>query len=347
MRAIHKLSAVTVTNLKTPGLYADGGCLYLRVAPGGSKGWIFRFGFAGKMRDAGLGPFPTVSLVNARKQAEAYRELVAAGVDPIEARNSDRDAARIASLAAMTFEQCAKAYIKSHEAGWRNRDHRHQWPSSLKHYVYPIIGTLPVQAVDTALVLKVLEPIWTEKPETASRVRGRIELVLSWAKVRGYRQGENPAIWRGHLDHLLPAKRKVHRVEHYAALPYREIGTFMARLRADPSISARALELLILTVTRTSETLGARWDEIDFEQRMWVIPANRMKAEREHRVPLSARAIAILKEMTKVRRDEFVFPGKKQGRPAHSQHISRLARAPAVDGHDRSWPPLKLPRLGR
>jgi len=315
MRAIHKLSVITVTNLKTPGLYADGGCLYLRVASGGSKAWIFRFGFAGKMRDAGLGPFPTVSLVKARKQAEAYRQLLAAGVDPIEQRNVERDAARISSAKAMTFEQCAKAYITSHEAGWRNSDHRRQWPQSLEHYVYPIMGALPVEAVDTGLVLKALEPIWKEKPETASRVRGRIEAVLSWARVRGYRHGENPAIWRGHLDHLLPAKTKVRRVEHHSALPYREMGALMARLRSDTNLPARALEFLILTATRTGEALGARWDEIDLQQRVWTIPAVRMKAGRDHRVPLSVRAIAVLKEMGEVRCSEYVFPGAKQGRP--------------------------------
>ena len=193
MRSMHRLSAVTVATLKKPGYYADGGCLYLRVAPGGTKGWIFRFGLAGKMRDAGLGAFPTVSLVKARKQAEAYRQLVAAGIDPIEQRNEEREAARVASAKAMTFEQCAKAFMASHDAGWKNDRHRGQWRATLATYCYPVFAALPVQAVDTALVLKVLEPMWTEKPETASRVRGRIEAVLDWAKVRGYREGENPA----------------------------------------------------------------------------------------------------------------------------------------------------------
>ena len=315
MRSMHRLSAVTVATLKKPGYYADGGCLYLRVAPGGTKGWIFRFGLAGKMRDAGLGAFPTVSLVKARKQAEAYRQLVAAGIDPIEQRNEEREAARVASAKAMTFEQCAKAFMASHDAGWKNDRHRGQWRATLATYCYPVFAALPVQAVDTALVLKVLEPMWSEKPETASRVRGRIEAVLDWAKVRGYREGENPARWRGHLDHLLPAKSKVRRVEHHAALPYREIGTLMAKLRAEATASARALELLVLTATRVGEALGARWEEIDLDERMWTIPASRMKSGREHRIPLSARAIAILKEMAEIRRSEFVFPGAKQGRP--------------------------------
>jgi integrase len=331
MRAIHRLSAVTVANLKTPGYYADGGCLYLRVAPGGTKGWIFRFGLAGKMRDAGLGAFPTVSLVKARKQAEAYRQLVAAGVDPIEQRNEEHKVARIASAKAMTFEQCAKAFIASHQAGWRNSEHRSQWSRTLATYVFPVMGALPVQAVDTAIVLKSLEPIWTEKTVTASRVRGRIEAVLNWAKARGYREGENPAQWRGHLDQLLPAKRKVRQVSHHAAMPYREIGTLMTKLREETTIAARALEFLILTATRRGETLGARWEEIDLDQRMWVIPAGRMKAGREHRVPLSARAIAILKDVAEVRHNEFVFPGIKQGRSLWRAAPERLLRRLNVD----------------
>jgi integrase len=314
LRSIHKLSAIKVNNTKAPGYYADGGNLYLRIAPGGTKGWIFRFTIAGRTRDAGLGAFPAVSLVKAREEAQRCRELVAQGADPIEVRKSDRDAARIASARAMTFEQCAKAFIASHEAGWHNRVHRSQWSSTLATFVFPIMGNLPVEAINTALVLKALELIWTEKPETASRVRGRIEAVLDWAKVRGYREGENPARWRGHLDHLLPAKRKVRKVTHHAALPYREIGTLMAKLRAEATASARLLEFLILTATRVSEALGARWEEIDLDQRMWTIPAGRMKAAREHRVPLSARATTILNEMAEVRRNEFVFPGAKVGR---------------------------------
>lgn len=261
MRAIHRLSAVKVARLKTPGYCADGGCLYLRVAPGGSKGWIFRFTLEGRTRDAGLGAFPAVSLVRAREEAQRCRQFVAQGIDPIDARKSDREAARIASAKAMTFEQCAKAFIASHEAGWKSGKHGVDWRSTLTRYAYPIIGALPAEAVDTALILKALEPIWIKKPETASRLRGRIEAVLDWAKVRGYREGENPARWRGHLDHLLPRKRKIRKVAHHAAMPYRDIGTLMARLRSDPAAGARALELLILTATRVSEALGARWEK--------------------------------------------------------------------------------------
>ena len=267
-----------------------------------------------------------MSLINAREQAAECRRLVVAGVDPIVARKEEREAIRLASAKATTFEQCAKAFIASHEAGWRNSEHRCQWRLTLATYVFPVMGNLPVEAIDTALVLKALEPIWTEKPETASCVRGRIESVLNWAKVRGHRQGENPAQWRGHLDQLLPSKRKVRQVKHHAAMPYREIGTLMAKLREEQTTAARAVEFMILTATRRGETIGARWEEIDLKQCMWTIPADRMKAGREHRVPLSPRGIAILNEMAELRLNEFVFPGTKQGRPLSRVTPERLFR---------------------
>jgi integrase len=287
---------------------------------------MFRFTLAGKTRDAGLGPYPTISLVKARQEAESYRRLVAGGIDPIAARNEERVAAQVASAKAMTFEGCAKALIASHEAAWKNAKHRAQWSSTLATYAYPHIGNLPVAAIDTGLVMKVLEPIWADKPETASRVRGRIEAVLSWAKVSGYRDGQNPAQWRGHLDQLLPAKTKVRKVVHHAALPYRDIGTFMAKLHEHTSISARALEFVILTATRTGETLGAAWNEVNLKERLWIIPENRMKGDAEHRVPLSAPAIAILKEMHEIRRGDLVFPGAKQGRPLSDMSLLMLLR---------------------
>jgi hypothetical protein len=271
-RAIGRLSALKVQNFKEPGYYADGGNLYFRVADGGTRGWIFRFRLNGRTRDAGLGSYPTISLAEARRQASKCRELVAAGVDPIEHRKATRAAARVEAAKTKTFDECRTAYVEAHEAGWRNAKHRQQWTNTLKTYVSPVFGKLPVQAVDTGLVMKVMEPLWATKPETASRVRGRIESILDWARVREYRAGENPARWRGHLDHLLPAKSKVRKVEHHAALPYAKIAAFMTALRKQPLISARALEFLILAATRTSETLGASWDEVDLEARLWTIP---------------------------------------------------------------------------
>jgi integrase len=327
-RTLHRLSAVKVTGAKQPGYFADGGNLYLRVAPGGSKQWIFRFALAGKTRDAGLGSYPTISLVKARQEAERCRRLVATGVDPIAAREEERIAAQAASKEAMTFEACAKALIAGHEASWKNAKHRAQWTSTLATYAYPHIGRLPVSAIDTPHVMKVLEPIWTDKPETAGRVRGRIEAVLNWAKVSGYRDGngQNPAQWRGHLDHLLPARSKVRKVEHFAAVPYKNMATLMAKLREEIAISARALEFIILTATRTGETLGAVWTEIDLKERVWIIPEDRMKAGVEHKVPLSAPAITILRAMAGIREGDLVFPGARQGRPLSDMSLLMLLR---------------------
>jgi len=325
-RTKHRLSAKRVENLKKPGLYADGGNLYLRIAPGGSKGWIFRFTLHGKTRDAGLGSFPTISLATARDQAEKLRKLLIDGIDPIEARKAERAAVRAESEQAVTFEECARAYISSHEVGWRNEKHGAQWRSTLKTYVYPVIGQLPVKAVDTTHVMQILEPIWRSKSETASRIRGRIEVILSWAKVRGYRDGENPARWRGHLDHLLPAKGKVRRVIHHPALPYPEIPAFMKLLREQEGFAARALEFLILTASRTNETLRATWDEIDWDLALWTIPAERMKGGRDHRVPLTSRALQLVSEMSDIKLNEFVFPGMKPGRPLSDMSLLMLLR---------------------
>ena len=222
----------------------------------------------------------------ARKALDARRKRHE-GIDPIEARRAERARQRLDAAKAITFRQCGEDYIVSHRAGWRNEKHKYQWSATLSTYAYPVIGALPVQAVDTGLVLKVLEPIWTAKPETAGRVRQRMESILDFAKVRGYRDGENPARWRGHLDKLLPARSKVRQVEHHAALPYAELPAFLASLRTREAVAARALEFLILTAARTGEVIGARWNEIDLLDKTWTVPAARMKAHREHRVPLS------------------------------------------------------------
>jgi integrase len=313
-RTLNRLSAIKVSRAKAKGLYADGGGLYLRVAGGGSKGWVFRFVVNGRLRDMGLGPIHTLSLAEARAAATGCRKLRLQGIDPIERRRSERAAERVAGVSAMTFRQCADAFIASHEAGWDNPKHRQQWVNTLAQHVHPVIGGLPVHAIDTPLVLKVIEPLWTTIPETASRIRGRIESVLDWARVRSYRAGENPARWRGHLDHLLPARSKVRRVEHHAALPYDAVGGFVAKLREESSIAARALEFVILTAARLGEVRGAIWDEIDLRNRLWTVPPSRMKAKKEHRVPLNDAAIAVLKRMHNVRHSDLVFPGTRAGK---------------------------------
>lgn len=326
VRTHNRLTALRVQSLKEPGYNCDGGGLYLRVTGGRTKSWVFRFTVAQRTRDMGLGSYPAVSLAAAREAAQRCRQKLAAGVDPIDARDADWMAARLAAAELKTFRQCGDAYIAAHQAAWSNDKHRAQWRSTLSRYVYPVIGSLPVRAIDTALVMKIVEPIWITKPETASRVRGRIETILNWAKARGYRSGENPAQWRGHLDQLLPAKTKVRRVSHHSALAYQELVRFMALLRLKESVSARALEFLILTAARTSEVLGARWSEIDLDQRVWVIPAERMKGRRAHRVPLTPEAIDILRFMSEVRRDDFVFPGTRSGRPQSQMALLMLLR---------------------
>jgi integrase len=321
-RMIHRLSAVGVSATRAPGYYADGGGLYLRVAPGGTRAWIFRFTMSGKTRDGGLGSYPAVSLAKARGEAELCRQLVATGVDPIESRKKQRQAASAATEKVMTFRDCGAAVIASHEASWRNAKHRQQWTNTLKTYVYPVIGERPVATVDTDLVLKVLEPLWRTKPETSSRVRGRIETILDWARVRGYRDGEmNPARWRGHLDQLLPSKHKIRHVRHHAALPYSEVPAFMSELRTREGVAARALEFGILTATRSREFREAEWRDIDLAAKAWTARVKLTAANLtgEFRVPLSNAALALLDQMPRVCR--YVFPGQRNGKPISDSAI--------------------------
>jgi integrase len=310
-----KLTALGVAKLKTPGMYGDGGGLWLQITGKGGKSWIFRFTLDGKSREMGLGSAMTFSLAEARDRALTCRKLCAEGIDPIEARNARRDAARIEAAKAITFRQCAAAYIEAHKAGWRNAKHAAQWAATLDTYANPAFGDLPVQAVDTALVMKAVEPIWATKPETATRVRGRIESILDWATTRGFRRGENPARWKGHLANLLPKRSRVKKVEHHAALPFAEVPAFMKALAEQPGVSANALAFTILTAARTGEIIGAKWSEIDLDAGVWTVPAERMKAGVEHRVPLSDPALQILREMEAIRSGDFVFPGGKRGRP--------------------------------
>jgi integrase len=327
-RTIGKLTALKVNKKKLPGMYADGGGLYLRVTDNGTKNWVFRFTLNGRPRWMGLGPLHTVSLAEARNRAAEFRLQRHDGIDPIDARRAERLQAQLDAAKAVAFKDCAARYIAGHKAGWRNPKHAAQWKATLATYAEPVMGGLSVQAIDTALVLKVLEPIWTTKSATADRVRGRIESILDWAKVRGYRTGENPARWRGHLGKLLPARSKVRRVEHHAALPYAEMPGFLVGLREQEGIAARALEFAILTAARTGEVIGARWDEIDLLDKTWTVPGTRMKAGREHRIPLSGRVLAILEEVQPLRhaKDGFVFPGGKPGRPLSSMAFLRVLR---------------------
>lgn len=328
---INRLSPLAIRAFSKRGRYADGAGLYLQVSTFDTKAWIYRYTLDGKSHEMGLGPIHTVSLAEAREAARDCRKLVRVGIDPISQRQSEKAARRLEGAKAMTFQQCALAYIRSHSAGWRNIKHVRQWGATLETYAYPIFGDVPVHAVDTAMIIKAIEPIWATKTETATRVRGRIEAVLDWSKASGYRQGENPARWRGHLSNLLPKPSKVSKVKHHAALPYNELGVFMAKLRERSAIAARGLEFLVLTAMRTGEVIGARWGEIDFEGKVWTVPADRMKSERVHRVPLSPDALIVLRTMKEVRQNDFIFPGGRPNRPlsnmAFLQMLKRL-------GHD-------------
>ena len=330
MRKSNRLTPLAIKSAKKPGLYGDGNGLYLQVSRFGTKAWLFRFMRDGAAHKMGLGPLHTVSLADARQRAADARRKLLDGIDPIAHRDTQRAAAKLEAAKAMTFEQCAEKYIAAHSGSWRNEKHRAQWGSTLRTYVYPIIGALPVAAIDTGLVLKVIEPIWNEKPDTAGRVRGRIEAVLSWATVREYRTGDNPARWRGHLDNVLPKRSKVRPVKHHEALPYVEIPAFIAELQSKKVVSAAALEFTILTAVRTSEAIGAKWSEFDLAGKVWTVPGIRMKSGREHRVPLSPRALEILSALP--REGQFVFLGAKVGKPLSNMAMLELVRGMRGNG---------------
>jgi integrase len=346
-RTAKPLSAREVATLKKPGTYFDGHGLALRVGPTGAKSWIFRYtGTDGKRHDLGLGPLHTIGLAEARELALACRKQRLGGSDPLQAKQSAKQERRVAAAKkTLTFAQAAEEYIQAHTAGWRDPRAAPQWRASLRDHANPVIGALPVEAIDTALVMQCLSPIWLSKTETASRVRARIEAVLDWARVAGHREGENPARWKSHLQNLLPRKAKVRPVAHHTALHHSEIGAFMAGLRTQDGVAALALRFVILTAARVGEVLGARWSEIDFAAKVWTVPPERMKATQPHRVPLSDAALAIVESMAAMRRnDDYLFPGAAAGRPISASAIrlvmERLGNRTTVHGMRacfRSW----------
>ncbi len=292
-RTINQLSVADIRSLHEPGFYSDGNGLYLQVRPG-SKTWAFRFMINRRARTMGLGPVALVSLAKAREAALEARKLVRQGIDPIEHRKSQQSRPGVP-----TFAAAAEIYIESQRAGWGNAKHASQWSNTLTTYAGPAFGELPVSEVSIEHVVKALEPIWLKKRETASRVRGRIERVLDWAKTRGYREGENPARWSGHLEHSLPPHRRIQRVSHHPALPWTELPSFFETLGDQSGQAAKALQFTVLTAARTNETRGARWEEFDLdgEVPLWVIPGERMKAGRKHRVPLAEPIVKLIKEL--------------------------------------------------
>lgn len=319
-KQLHSLSARAAATVSKPGRHADGGGLYLNVTASGARSWLFMWKVGGRRREMGLGSLRAVPLAKARERAAAAREQLAEGRDPIAARGERRRT---------TFGQAADALIDSMSPSWRNEKHRYQWHQTLGVYCGPL-RSIPVADVSTDDVLRVLTPIWTTKSETASRIRGRIERVLDFAKARGMRSGENPARWRGHLDAILPKRKKLTR-GHHAAMPFEEVPAFVHRIREMDAVAARALEFTILTAGRTGEVLGATWDEIDFDRKLWIVPETRMKAGREHRVPLTNRALELLKGLADVSTSEYIFPGLKRGRPLSSMAMEALLRRLKLD----------------
>jgi len=321
-----KLTAKAVERAK-PGLHGDGDGLWLRVASAERRSWLFRYQRGGKVREMGFGSFPTVSLADARNKADAARRLIANGIDPLEQKREEKAARESAKARTTTFAAACDAYITSNEAAWRNPKHRYQWRQTLDH-ACETLGSMEVGAIETSHVLSVLAPIWTEKPETASRLRGRIERVLSYATVQGWRDHNtmNPALWRGHLQLVLPSKHKVRVVAHHAALPWQEAPSFMLDLQQREGCGVNALMFAILTVTRSGEVRRVRWDEIDLDGAVWTIPAGRMKGG-QHRVPLSTPALAILKEMAPLRDSSgLVFLGLKPGVPMSDMTLTAVLR---------------------
>jgi integrase len=324
-RQQQRLSALQVSKLTKPGLYGDGGGLTLQITATGAKSWLLRYMVAGKPFGMGLGPTHTVSLAEARQKALDARKLLLDGVNPLAAKKQNQIAAALADAKMMSFDQCAEAYILAHKAGWKNAKHGDQWTNTLNTYASPVFGHLPVAEIDTGLVVKCLAPIWESKTETASRVRGRIESVVGWATTSGYRTGENPARWKGHLENLLATISKSSRTKNHPSLPWQRIGAFMSALRTREGVSARAVELAILTACRSGEVRGARWSEFDTAGKLWTIPAERMKAKREHQVPLSDAALALLESMTKGDDADVVFAGTK-GQPLSDMSLTAVIR---------------------
>lgn len=315
-RKTERLTDLNVRRKSKAGAYADGRGLYLQVSPSETKSWLFRFMLSGRERWMGLGPYPDVTLAEARDKALECRQMLRDGVDPIEYRRAKRVATKLMAGKNMTFQECAEDHIEAHRPGWRNPKHAAQWRSTLETYAYPIIGQVPVGDIDTGLIMRVLKPIWQTKTETANRLRQRIEAVIDGAIALGHRSGDNPARWRGHLQNLLPSQSKVSRVQHFKAMAYTDIPTFFRDLRQRDAISARAMAFSILTAARSGEVRGVTWVEINMDQAIWTIPEERTKSGRPHRIPLSPEALAVLHKMKaiQVHGEEHVFPGRRPGR---------------------------------
>jgi integrase len=319
-QTINQLSAQLVQRAKAPGMYPDGAGLYLQVTGNGAKSWILRYSLRGRAHEMGLGSLRKVSLAEARRKTADCHRLLDDHIDPIEHRRQRRADAALALAKTITFKEAADTYIAAHRGGLRNPKHAAQWGSTIATYAAPTLGKLSVREIDTGLIHQVLEPIWATKPETASRVRGRIEAILDWARVSGYRSGENPARWRGNLDKLLSKRSKVRGVKHHPALPYDDLSTFMEALRVQEGATARMLEFCILTASRSGEVLKAVPSEIDRRGKLWTVPGERMKGGKVHRVPLCDRALELLQSAS----EYYLFPSYHRDKPLSNMAMLQL-----------------------
>lgn len=327
-KLIKQLTDLKVKKLTKTGSYPDGEGLYLQVRPSGAKDWFYRYQVGSKGKKRGLGPYPTISLEKAREDAHECRILRNNNIDPIEHKKTLACQEALEKTKAITFKECALAYINTHKMGWKNRKHEAQWGNTLETYAYPVIGSIAVKDVDIDLVMKILEPIWHVKTETASRVRQRIENILDWATVRKFRQGDNPALWRGRLNKLLPERNKVQKPQHFIAMDYRILPAYFQLLRLKNTVASKSLSFTILTASRSGEARLATWSEVDTNAKTWIIPDGRMKAGREHRIPLSREAIQILKEMEPFKRstDDLIFPGLAKGKAISDASLLKLVK---------------------
>ena len=330
-----ELSPLAVSRLTKPGLHFVGGVagLALQVLKSGGRTWIMRARISGEVRDMGLGGFPDVTLAGAREAARAARVKISAGVDPIAERRAAVATLSLARANALSFEAASLKYLEAHEAGWKNAKHSQQWRNSLANHAYPVLGSMLVRDIGLPQILEVLEPLWRTKTETATRVRGRVEKILDWSTTKGYREGLNPARWKGHLDNLLPAAGKISKEKHFPALPVGEIGAFMQALRSQASIGARALEFGILTAARSEEIRGATWSEINLDMGEWVIPGPRMKMEKEHIVPLSAPALELLAALPRIIGKDLVFVAPRGGQFSDGTLNAVIKRMNAADSN--------------
>ncbi len=327
MASLNKLNNSQVKSAKGTGLLSDGGGLYLQISKAGTKSWLLRFNLNGKRREMGLGSYRDFGLADARDAAADARKLSKKGIDPIKERKDSQQAALKLAQGQKTFKECAEKYIADHEASWKNPKHIQQWKNSLINYAYPVFGDWPIGKVDHDAVQRVLNPIWHTKTETANRVRGRIERVLDWAKVKKMRSGENPALWRGNLEHIYPKPNKLINVVHMPSLPFTEMSSFLSLLRNKKTLAASAVELMIYTVTRPNEAVGAKWAEFDIENKTWAIPKERMKGNAEHIIPLSNACLTLLNNIPHIDNQELLFPNTKKGKPITDSAMLKLTKS--------------------